>query len=307
MQAILASPRGFCAGVDRAIQIVERALEKFGKPVYVRHEIVHNSFVVEDLRKKGAIFVEELEEVPSGSTVIFSAHGVAPAIVAAAQQRSLRILDATCPLVSKVHYEVQKYARENYKIIVIGHNNHPEIIGTMGEAPESCILVESIQDVQKLTFSSQDKLAFVTQTTLSVDETQEIITALKTKFPHITSPPKEDICYATTNRQHAVKTLSQNVDLFLIIGSNNSSNSKRLVEVARTTGIDAHLINTAQDINPAWLIGKNNVGISSGASAPETLVKDVVSRLQELGVSTVHEEKVIEENMTFALPKDLRN
>ncbi len=305
MQAILTSPRGFCAGVDRAIQIVERALAKFGKPIYVRHEIVHNTFVVEDLQKKGAIFIEQLEEVPSGSTVIFSAHGVEPSIVAMAHQRSLRVLDATCPLVSKVHYEVQKYAREGHKIIVIGHKNHPEIIGTMGEAPEACTLVESVADVQTLSFSPQDTLAFVTQTTLSVDETQEIIAALKTKYPCIISPPKEDICYATTNRQHAVKTLSKHVDLFLIIGSKNSSNSKRLVEVARTTGIDAHLIDSSHDINPAWLTGKKTIGISSGASAPEILVKEVVSHLKTLGVSTIHEEKVIEENMTFALPKIL--
>ncbi len=305
MQAILASPRGFCAGVDRAIKIVELALHKYGAPVYVRHEIVHNKFVVESLKKKGAIFVEELDKVPAGSHVIFSAHGVSPRIHEIAKQKSLQVIDATCPLVSKVHFEVQKFAREGYKIIVIGHKNHPEVVGTIGEAPDACILVESVSDVEKL--PQFDKVAFVTQTTLSVDETKDIIAALKSRFPNIASSPREDICYATTNRQLAIKTIAQKAELILVIGSKNSSNSQRLVDAAKFCGARAFLINSAKEINAAWFTGVKTVGVSAGASAPEILVEEVVTRLKELGVSDVVNEKVVEENMVFTLPKELQD
>lgn len=304
-QAILASPRGFCAGVDRAIKIVELVLEKYGAPVYVRHEIVHNKYVVESLKHKGAIFVEELDEIPAGAHVIFSAHGVAPEVHLTAQRLKLHAIDATCPLVSKVHYEVQKFAKEGYKIIVIGHKNHPEVVGTMGEATDACVLVESVADVQKL--PNFNKTAFVTQTTLSVDETKDILIALKSRFPNITSSPKEDICYATTNRQLAVKSVAQKADLVLVIGSKNSSNSQRLVDAAKSCGARAFLIDCAEEINSSWLTGVNTVGISAGASAPEVLVEEVVARLKKLGVSNITEEKFVEENLVFTVPKELNS
>ena len=304
MQAILASPRGFCAGVDRAIKIVELALQKYGTPVYVRHEIVHNKYVVESLKKKGAVFVEALDDVPAGSRVIFSAHGVSPEVHLMAQRRKLHAIDATCPLVSKVHYEVQKFAKEGCKIIVIGHKNHPEVIGTIGQAPDACVIVESVADVQKL--PNFDKIAFVTQTTLSVDETQDIITTLKSRFQNIASSSKEDICYATTNRQLAVKSVAQKADLVLVIGSKNSSNSQRLVDTAKSCGARAFLVDSAAEIDIALFKDVKIVGISAGASAPEVLVEEVVAKLKELGVLDVMEEKFVEENIVFTLPKDLK-
>ena len=306
MKAIIASPRGFCAGVDRAIKIVELTLQKYGLPLYVRHEIVHNKFVVESLRKKGVIFVEELNEIPKGSNVVFSAHGVAPEIYAQAKTHSLNIIDATCPLVSKVHYEVQKFAKEEFQIILIGHKNHPEVIGIIGEAPNSCTLVESISDIQELKFSTNQKLAFVTQTTLSTDETQTIVNELRKKYPNIISPPKEDICYATTNRQKAVKEIAPKVDIILIIGSKNSSNTQKLASVAKKAGVSAHLIDGANEINPVWLQNKKTIGITAGASAPEIIIKEVIKHLKELGVKEIHEEIIVEENIIFSLPKSVK-
>lgn len=307
MKAILAAPRGFCAGVERAIKIVELALKKYGTPVYVRHEIVHNKHVVNDLQNKGAIFVENLESVPENAPVIFSAHGVSPAIHAQAAKRKLTVIDATCPLVSKVHYEVIKYSKEGYHIIVIGHKGHPEIEGTIGEAPDACTLVQTVQDVNKLNFTTKDKLAVVTQTTLSIDETKDILHSLQTKYPQLIKPPQEDICYATTNRQQAVKKISKKTQVFLIIGSKNSSNSKRLVDTARTNGTTAHLIDDVQDIQTNWLTGIETIGISAGASAPENLVQEVIRLLQTHGLTDIKEEKTAEENLQFSLPKILRD
>jgi 4-hydroxy-3-methylbut-2-enyl diphosphate reductase len=303
---LLAAPRGYCAGVDRAVQTVERALELHGAPVYVRKEIVHNKHVVETLRQKGAIFVEEEHEVPQGATVVFSAHGVSPAVHANAAARSLQTIDATCPLVTKVHREALKFAAQGYTIILIGHAGHEEVEGTMGEAPDRIVLVESEQDVDHLQVDDPEKIAYISQTTLSVDETASIIARLREKFPHITGPRTDDICYATTNRQAAVKQMAGECDLVLVIGSQNSSNSVRLVEVARDYGAEAHLIDNEGQVREEWLDGKQVVGISSGASAPEELVQRLVAFFRERGVTDVSEFKVVQEDVRFMLPKTIR-
>ena len=310
MQVLLANPRGFCAGVDRAIDIVERALELFGAPIYVRHEVVHNKFVVDGLRAKGAVFVEELDEVPDGATVIFSAHGVAKAVQDEAARRGLRVFDATCPLVTKVHLEVSRYAREGRETILIGHAGHPEVEGTMGQYDRSqggeIYLVENPSDVSRLPVRDPEHLAFVTQTTLSVDDTSQVIDALRARFPKIVGPRKDDICYATQNRQDAVKDLARDCELILVVGSPNSSNSNRLREIAEKQGREAHLIDGAEDIDPSWLEGKQRVGVTAGASAPEVLVRNVIARLEEAGVGEVREASGRVENITFSLPKALQ-
>jgi 4-hydroxy-3-methylbut-2-en-1-yl diphosphate reductase len=303
---LLASPRGYCAGVDRAVQTVERALELQGAPVYVRKEIVHNKHVVETLREKGAIFVDDENEVPAGATVVFSAHGVSPAVHANAQARSLQTIDATCPLVTKVHREAIKFASEGYTIVLIGHGGHEEVEGTMGEAPESIVLVETEADVEHLEVADPTKVSYISQTTLSVDETQTIIARLREKFPHITGPRTDDICYATTNRQAAVKQMAGECDLVLVIGSRNSSNSVRLVEVARDYGAESHLIDNEAQVQEEWLEGKEVVGISSGASAPEELVQHLVGYFRDRGVRDVAEFQVVQENIRFMLPKAIR-
>jgi 4-hydroxy-3-methylbut-2-enyl diphosphate reductase len=303
---LLAAPRGYCAGVDRAVQTVERALELHGAPVYVRKEIVHNKHVVETLRQKGAIFVEEEHEVPEGATVVFSAHGVSPAVHANAAARSLRTIDATCPLVTKVHREAVKFAAQGYTIILIGHGGHEEVEGTMGEAPDRIILVESEEDVDRLEVDDPEKIAYISQTTLSVDETASIIARLREKFPHIAGPRTDDICYATTNRQAAVKQMAGECDLVLVIGSRNSSNSVRLVEVARDYGTEAHLVDNETQVREEWLDGKRVVGISSGASAPEELVQRLVGFFRKRGVTDISEFKVIQEDVRFMLPKTIR-
>lgn len=306
---VLASPRGFCAGVDRAIQIVERALKKHGAPVYVRHEIVHNRFVVESLEAKGAIFVKELDEVPDDRPVVFSAHGVPKSVPNAAKARSLYYLDATCPLVSKVHREVEHHQESGRTVVLIGHAGHPEVIGTMGQVPKgSVVLVETIEDVEKLSFASDDNLAYATQTTLSVDEVRHIIAALKSRYPAIQGPKKEDICYATTNRQLAVKTLADKVDRMIIIGAPNSSNSVRLVEVAKGHGCpEARLYPQASEIDWTWLEGSNRLGISAGASAPEILVDELIDACRDRFAVTVEEIRVVEENIHFNIPKILES
>ncbi|MFK7891062.1 MAG: 4-hydroxy-3-methylbut-2-enyl diphosphate reductase [Granulosicoccus sp.] len=310
MQILLANPRGFCAGVDRAIEIVERAIEIHGPPIYVRHEVVHNKFVVDGLKDKGAVFVEELEEVPDNATVIFSAHGVSHAVEQAASDRGLQVFDATCPLVTKVHLEVVKYARQGKEVILIGHAGHPEVEGTMGRYDTSfggrIILVESTDDVEKLEIDNPDELAFVSQTTLSVDDTQEIIDALRMRYPGIAAPNRDDICYATQNRQDAVKKLCMEVDLLLVVGASNSSNSNRLAELGQRAGVESHLITRAVDIQPSWLTGKRKVGVTAGASAPEILVSEVVARLRSEGGETVSEYEGIKETVTFSIPKTLR-
>jgi 4-hydroxy-3-methylbut-2-enyl diphosphate reductase len=303
---LLASPRGYCAGVDRAVQTVERTLELQGAPVYVRKEIVHNKHVVETLRHKGAIFVDSEAEVPEGATVVFSAHGVSPAVHAGAAARSLNTIDATCPLVTKVHREAIKFASEGYTIVLIGHSGHEEVEGTMGEAPDHIVLVETEADVDALELDDPEKVAYISQTTLSVDETRTIIARLREKFPHITGPRTDDICYATTNRQAAVKQMAEHCDLVLVIGSQNSSNSVRLVEVARDYGADSHLIDNETQVQEAWLEGKETVGISSGASAPEELVQRLVGFFRERGVEDVSEFEVVQENIRFMLPKTIR-
>ncbi len=305
-KVLLASPRGYCAGVDRAVQTVEHALDVYGPPVYVRKEIVHNKHVVETLRARGAIFVDSASEVPEGETVVFSAHGVSPAVHAEAEGRQLKTIDATCPLVTKVHVEAKKFAADGYKIILIGHAGHEEVEGTMGEAPDSIILVETIDDVATLEVDDPEKLAFISQTTLSVDETREIIAALKAKFPQIVGPRTDDICYATTNRQGAVKELAAECDVVLVIGSKNSSNSNRLVDVTRDLGTDAYLIDNAAEVQDEWLEGKRVVGITSGASAPDELVQDLVQVFRDRGTSDISELEVIQENMRFMLPKEIR-
>ncbi len=306
----LANPRGFCAGVDRAIEIVNRALDRFGAPIYVRHEVVHNKFVVDNLRDRGAIFVDELDEVPDGAIVIFSAHGVSQAVRREADGRSLKVFDATCPLVTKVHIEVTRYSRLGQECILIGHAGHPEVEGTMGQYDRSAggdiYLVEDVGQVATLQVHNPEKLAYVTQTTLSMDDTGQIIEALRVRFPAIQGPRKDDICYATQNRQDAVKTLSSDCDLVLVVGSPNSSNSNRLRELAERMGAQAHLIDSAADIDPAWLAGKSRIGITAGASAPEVLVAEVVARLRELGADVPAEMAGIQENITFSLPKELR-
>lgn len=304
-EILLAQPRGFCAGVDRAIDIVERALELHGAPIYVRHEIVHNRFVVEDLRKKGAIFIEELDEAPEGSIVIFSAHGVSKAIRAEAEVRGLQIFDATCPLVTKVHVEVERMRAAGCEIIMIGHKGHPEVEGTLGQSNQGMYLVETTADVMALEVANPAQLAFVTQTTLSVDDAAEVAQALRTRFPHIQEPKKSDICYATQNRQDAVKILAPASDLVLVVGSANSSNSNRLREVAERMGIASFLIDGPESIDPAWLEGRQRIGITAGASAPELLVQQVIHRLKELGAVSVRTMDGLHESVSFPLPKGL--
>ncbi|OTQ59487.1 4-hydroxy-3-methylbut-2-enyl diphosphate reductase [Gilliamella sp. A7] len=309
MQIILANPRGFCAGVDRAITIVERAIELFGAPVYVRHEVVHNRYVVNRLKELGAIFIEEINEVPDDSILIFSAHGVSKAVRDEAKRRQLRIFDATCPLVTKVHMEVARASYRGEEVILIGHAGHIEVDGTMGQYsnPEGGIyLVESIEDVQNLQVKNDQHLCFTTQTTLSVDDTAEIISALKNRFPNIRSPRKNDICYATTNRQQAVKQLSSQADVVLVVGSKNSSNSNRLAELARRNSKHAYLIDFASDINLEWLINARTIGVTAGASAPDILVKQVIDHLKSLGCTSLVETEGISENITFEIPKELR-
>ncbi len=304
-EILLAQPRGFCAGVDRAIEIVERALQQFGAPIYVRHEIVHNAYVVEDLRAKGAIFIEELDDVPAGNTLVFSAHGVSKAVRAEAEARGLSIFDATCPLVTKVHVEVAKMRKQGCDIIMIGHEGHPEVEGTMGQAEEGMYLVETVEDVARLQVQHPDQVAYVSQTTLSVDDTAQIIEALKAKYPNIIEPKKGDICYATTNRQEAVKFMAPQVELVIVVGSPNSSNSNRLREVAEKKGTPAYMVDNASQIDPAWLEGKLRVGVTAGASAPEVLVEAVINRLKELGAKSVRTLDGVEEAVTFPLPKGL--
>ncbi len=304
-EVLLANPRGFCAGVDRAITIVERALEKFGAPVYVRHEVVHNRFVVENLRAKGAVFIEDLAEVPDGATLIFSAHGVPLSIREEASRRGLNVFDATCPLVTKVHVEVKKLREQGYEIVMIGHKGHPEVEGTMGQSQNGMHLVETPDDVASLMVADPNKLAYVTQTTLSVDDAARVVDALKARFPHIVGPKKDDICYATQNRQDAVKTLAKQSDVVIVVGSPNSSNSNRLREVAANAGIPAYMVDNAGQLDPNWFVGKNKVGITAGASAPEVLVQEVVTRLNELGISAVQPLAGIEEKVNFPLPKGL--
>jgi 4-hydroxy-3-methylbut-2-enyl diphosphate reductase len=305
VEILLAQPRGFCAGVDRAIEIVERAIKLFGAPIYVRHEIVHNAYVVADLRKKGAIFIEELTDVPEGSTLIFSAHGVSKAVRAEAEARGLRVFDATCPLVTKVHMEVAKMRQEGFDIVMIGHKGHPEVEGTMGQSGEGMHLVEDIDDVQKLDLRDPNRIAYVTQTTLSVDDASAIIDALKRKYPSVKEPKKQDICYATQNRQDAVKFLAPQCDVVIVVGSPNSSNSSRLREVAERSGIPAYMVDSPAQIDPAWLEGKKRIGVTAGASAPEVLAQAVIERLRELGVRSVRSLQGIEETISFPLPRGL--
>ena len=304
-EVLLAQPRGFCAGVDRAIEIVERAIELHGAPIYVRHEIVHNRYVVDDLRRKGAVFIDELDEAPVGAIVIFSAHGVSRAVRSDADARGLRVFDATCPLVTKVHVEVTRMRNNGREIIMIGHKGHPEVEGTLGQADGGMYLVETVADVEAIEVRNPEKLAFVTQTTLSVDDAKEVADALRKRFPSIVEPRKSDICYATQNRQDAVKVLAPQCDLVLVVGSQNSSNSNRLREVAERAGIEAHLIDGPQSIQPEWLNGRARVGITAGASAPEILVAAVITRLKELGAVSVRTMPGLEENVSFALPKGL--
>jgi 4-hydroxy-3-methylbut-2-enyl diphosphate reductase len=306
-RVLLAAPRGYCAGVDRAVQTVERALELHGAPVYVRKEIVHNKHVVEELAKRGAIFVEEETEVPEGKMVVFSAHGVAPAVHDNAAARGLRTIDATCPLVTKVHVEARRFAAQGYTIVMIGHEGHEEVEGTTGEAPESIILVQTVGEVAALAVPDPEKVAFITQTTLSVDETQEIIAALRAKFPAIVSSKSDDICYATTNRQIAVKQLARECDLVLVIGSTNSSNSNRLVEVAREHGAASHLIDNHTQVEEEWLVGIETVGITSGASAPEELVESLVGFFRDRGADDISELRTVHEDVRFMLPKEIRD
>jgi 4-hydroxy-3-methylbut-2-enyl diphosphate reductase len=305
MEALLAQPRGFCAGVDRAIEIVERALERFGPPIYVRHEIVHNDHVVGTLRAKGAVFVDSLDQVPAGSVLVFSAHGVSRAVRDEADQRGFQVFDATCPLVTKVHTEVSKMRRNGFEVVMIGHAGHPEVEGTMGQADDGIYLIESAEDVARLPFGPSDRIAYVTQTTLSVDDCRAVIDALKQRFPSIAEPKKQDICYATQNRQDAVKFMAPQCDLVLVIGSPTSSNSNRLREVAEKMGCEARLIGSASEFDPAWLDGKRRIGITAGASAPELLVEQLVERLGALGITSVRRLPGAQENMTFPLPRGL--
>jgi 4-hydroxy-3-methylbut-2-enyl diphosphate reductase len=306
-EILLAQPRGFCAGVDRAIEIVERALQQFGAPIYVRHEIVHNAYVVNDLRNKGAIFIEDLDDVPPGNTLVFSAHGVSKAVRQEAESRGLKIFDATCPLVTKVHVEVSKMRRQGCEIVMIGHSGHPEVEGTMGQADEGegMHLVETVDDVATLQVRNPELLAYVSQTTLSVDDTADIIAALKQRFPNIIEPKKGDICYATTNRQEAVKFMAPQVEVVIVVGSPNSSNSNRLREVAEKKGTPAYMVDNAESIDPQWVKGKHRVGVTAGASAPEVLVQAVIDRLKELGTASVRTLDGAIEHVTFPLPKGL--
>jgi 4-hydroxy-3-methylbut-2-enyl diphosphate reductase len=305
-KVLLASPRGYCAGVERAVETVEKALDLYGPPVYVRKQIVHNLHVVRELEARGAVFVDDEREVPEGETVVFSAHGVAPSVHTNAAARGLQTLDATCPLVTKVHVQARRYAEAGYTIVLIGHEGHEEVVGTMGEAPGSIVLVESVADVESLEFAEDAPLAYVTQTTLSVDETGEIIAALRRRFPAIYAPKKEDICYATSNRQWAVKEMLSEIDLLLVIGSRNSSNSNRLVETARAGGVDAYLIDDAGEIDEGWLDGASVVGLTSGASAPEKLVTEVCDWFRERGVGEIEPYRLVDEDVEFRLPVELR-
>ena len=305
VEILLAKPRGFCAGVDRAIAIVERALALHGAPIYVRHEIVHNKYVVDDLRAKGAVFVEELDEVPTGATVIFSAHGVSIDVRREAEARGLKVFDATCPLVTKVHVEVAKMREQGREVVMIGHEGHPEAEGTMGQSDTGMYLVETEEDVARLTVNDPERLAYVTQTTLSIDDAARIVAALKRRFPAIVGPKKDDICYATQNRQDAVKVMAPMCDVVIVVGSPNSSNSNRLREVAMNLGRDAYLVDKADDLKPEWIAGKRNIGVTAGASAPEVLVHDVILRLQELGARRVRELDGIDEKVTFPLPRSI--
>jgi 4-hydroxy-3-methylbut-2-enyl diphosphate reductase len=305
-EIVLAEPRGFCAGVDRAIEIVERALAKFGAPIYVRHEIVHNTFVVNDLKAQGAIFIEDLAEVPPGATLIFSAHGVSKAVEQEAQQRGFNVFDATCPLVTKVHVEVAKLAKEGYEFIMIGHKGHPEVEGTMGQLDKGIHLVEDVEDVANVHPSQTERLAVVTQTTLSVDDAAQITAAVKARFPKIREPKQQDICYATQNRQDAVKLMAQQVDVVIVVGSPTSSNSNRLAELARKLGVPAYMVDSLDDLLPEWLEGKTRVGLTAGASAPEVLVKAVVRKIRSLGAVSVRRMEGIAETVKFPLPKGLK-
>jgi 4-hydroxy-3-methylbut-2-enyl diphosphate reductase len=305
MQVLLANPRGFCAGVDRAIAIVERALQQFGAPIYVRHEVVHNKFVVEDLKQKGAIFIEDLDEVPTGSTLIFSAHGVSQAVRQEAEARGLKVFDATCPLVTKVHVEVRKMRESGYEIVMIGHKGHPEVEGTMGQANGGMYLVETLEDVANLQVRNAEKLAYVTQTTLSVDDAAAVVNALKKKYPAIVGPKKDDICYATQNRQDAVKKLSSEAEVVIVVGSPNSSNSNRLREVAENLGRKSYMVDNADQLQQAWFEGARHVGVTAGASAPDVLVRQVIARIQSFGAEKVEELQGVEENVVFSLPKGL--
>lgn len=303
---VLAEPRGFCAGVDRAIEIVERALAKYGRPIYVRHEIVHNTYVVNDLKAKGAIFIEELSDVPPGATLVFSAHGVSKAVQREAEQRGFQIFDATCPLVSKVHIEVAKLAREGYEFIMIGHKGHPEVEGTMGQLEHGIHLVEDVEDVARVQPGQTQKLAVVTQTTLSVDDAAEIMAAVTARFPQIRQPKQQDICYATQNRQDAVKILSGQADLVIVVGSPTSSNSNRLREVASKRGTEAYMVDNVDELKPEWFEGKAHIGLTAGASAPEILVQQVIERIRSFGAVSVRKMEGIEETVKFPLPKGLK-
>jgi len=305
MDVLLASPRGFCAGVERAIEIVERALELHGAPIYVRHEIVHNKYVVDDLRAKGAVFVEELDEVPTGGTVIFSAHGVSQDVRADAERRGLKVFDATCPLVTKVHVEVSKMLRAGHEIVMIGHRGHPEAEGTMGQASSGMHLVETVEDVATLRVASPERLSYVTQTTLSVDDARAIVAALKARFPSIHGPKKDDICYATQNRQDAVKFMAPQCDVVIVVGSPNSSNSNRLREVAQHMGAQAYMVDRAADLKPEWIAGKRRIGVTAGASAPQVLVDELLARLKALGAENVKTLPGITERVVFTLPREL--
>ena len=305
-EILLAEPRGFCAGVDRAIDIVERALAKFGAPIYVRHEIVHNTFVVNDLKTKGAIFIEDLADVPPGATLVFSAHGVSKAVQQEAQVRGFHVFDATCPLVTKVHIEVAKLAKEGYEFIMIGHKGHPEVEGTMGQLDHGIHLVEDVADVATVRPAQTERLAVVTQTTLSVDDAAEIKAAVKQRFPTIREPKQQDICYATQNRQDAVKLLSRDVDVMIVVGSPTSSNSNRLAELARKLGVESYMVDNATELQPEWLAGKERVGLTAGASAPELLVQDVIDRIKALGAVSVRKMDGIVETVKFPLPKGLK-
>jgi len=305
MEVLLAQPRGFCAGVDRAIEIVERALAVHGAPIYVRHEIVHNKYVVEDLRTRGAVFVDELDQVPTGGIVVFSAHGVSKAVQRDAQQRGLRVFDATCPLVTKVHVEVAKMRAAGCEIVMIGHLGHPEVEGTMGQAEGGMHLVESIEDVERLQVRNPDSLAYVTQTTLSLDDAAAIVAALKRRFPTIAEPKKADICYATQNRQDAVKFMAPQVDVVIVVGSENSSNSNRLREVAQRFGVPAYLVDSADQLEPGWLHGRRRVGVTAGASAPEVLISELIERLKQFGALNVRPLEGVQEKVVFPLPKGL--
>jgi 4-hydroxy-3-methylbut-2-enyl diphosphate reductase len=305
-EILLAEPRGFCAGVDRAIEIVDRALQKFGRPIYVRHEIVHNTYVVNDLKNRGAIFIEELDDVPPGATLVFSAHGVSQAIQKEAQARGFQIFDATCPLVTKVHVEVAKLHKEGYEFIMIGHKGHPEVEGTMGQLDSGIHLVEDVADVAKVQPLQTEKLAVVTQTTLSMDDAAEIAAAVKARFPNVREPKQQDICYATQNRQDAVKVMSPQVDIVIVVGSPTSSNSNRLREVAKKLGTESYMVDSAEELRPEWFEGRTRVGLTAGASAPEILVKAVIDRIKALGAVSVRKMDGIEETVKFPLPKGLR-